>query len=119
MKGPGGKGSWRRTAWMMARSRREMPLVTLAGVDVELVRSLIGEAFLAKLLMGLVREVAVVEVLDGLLKSDGDQKTENDGGDVDEEVAPGGGSVMCGMDVEHGCGLLGRAGRGGCGGGGS
>jgi hypothetical protein len=32
--------------------------------------------------------VAVVEVFNGLLEADGNEKAEDDGGDVDEEVAP-------------------------------
>jgi hypothetical protein len=41
--------------------------------------------------------VAVVEVFDGLLEADGNEEAEDDGGDVDEEVAPSGGCVMgCG-----------------------
>jgi hypothetical protein len=49
----------------------------------------------------------MVEIFDGLLEADGDQQAEDDGGDVDEEVAPGGGSVVGGVDVEHGGGFLG------------
>ena len=46
--------------------------------------------------------MAVMEVFDGLFETDGDEETEDDGGDVDEEVAPGAGGVMRGVDVEHG-----------------
>jgi hypothetical protein len=37
-----------------------------------------------------VRDLAAVEVFDGLFEADGDEPAEDDGGDVDEEVAPGG-----------------------------
>jgi hypothetical protein len=40
--------------------------------------------------------MAVVEVLDGLLEANGDEEAEDDGGDVDEEVAPRGGGVVGG-----------------------
>jgi hypothetical protein len=43
----------------------------------------------------------LVDALDGLLEADGDEKTDDDGGDVDEEVAPGVCRVVRGMDVEH------------------
>jgi hypothetical protein len=49
--------------------------------------------------------MAVVEVLDGLFEADGDEESEDDGGDVDEEVAPGAGGVVGWVDVEHGDGL--------------
>jgi hypothetical protein len=49
---------------------------------------------------------AMVDVLDGLLEADGDEQAEDDGGDVNEELAPGRGGVMGGVDVEHGGGLL-------------
>jgi hypothetical protein len=44
----------------------------------------------------------MVKVLDGLLEANGDEQAEDDGGDVDEEVSPGAGGVMGGVDVEHG-----------------
>jgi hypothetical protein len=45
--------------------------------------------------------MAVVEVLDGLLEADGDEKADDDGGDVDEEVAPGVGGGVGRVYVEH------------------
>jgi hypothetical protein len=39
--------------------------------------------------------MAVVEELDGLLETDGDEQANDDGGDVDEEVAPGVGFSGC------------------------
>jgi hypothetical protein len=50
--------------------------------------------------------MAIVHGFDGLFEADGDEQAEDDGGDVDEEVAPGAGGVVSGVDVEHGCGLL-------------
>ena len=38
----------------------------------------------------------MVEVLDGLLKADGDEDAEDDRGEVDEEVAACGGGVVRG-----------------------
>ena len=46
--------------------------------------------------------VAMMNILNRLFKADGDKKADDDGGDVDEEVSPGGGGVVCGVDVEHG-----------------
>ena len=43
----------------------------------------------------------MMEPLHGLLEADGDEQAEDDGCDVDEEVAPGGGGVMRWVDVEH------------------
>jgi len=46
--------------------------------------------------------VAVVEGFDGLFESNGDDEADDDGGDVEEEVAPGVGGVVGRVDVEHG-----------------
>ena len=43
---------------------------------------------------------------DGLLEAYGDEQADADCGNVDEEVAPGMGGVVGGMDVEHGGGFL-------------
>jgi hypothetical protein len=51
----------------------------------------------------LVALVTVMDEFDGLLEADGDEETEDDGGDVDEEVSPGAGGVV---DVGHGVGFL-------------
>ena len=48
----------------------------------------------------------MVEVFDDLLETDGDTEAENDGGDVDEEVAQVMGGVVCRVNVEHGNLLL-------------
>lgn len=44
----------------------------------------------------------VVEGFDGLLEADGDEQAEDDGGHVDEEVAPCGDGVVGRVNVEHG-----------------
>ena len=52
--------------------------------------------------------VAMVEGLDGLLKTNSDDEADDDGGDVNEEVAPGVGGFVGRVDVEQ-RGLLGPA----------
>jgi len=44
----------------------------------------------------------MMEVFDGLFETDGDEQAEDDGGDVDEEVAPGAGSVVGGWTSSMG-----------------
>jgi hypothetical protein len=44
----------------------------------------------------------MVDVFDGLLEADGDEQTDDDGGDVDEEVFPRVRGVMRWMYVEYG-----------------
>lgn len=44
--------------------------------------------------------VEVMEVLDGLLQADSDDQAADYGGDVDEELFPGAGSVVGRVDVE-------------------
>ena len=70
------------------------------------------EALGAQCLFHLVDLIAPVDVFDGLFDAYGDEESEDDGGDVDEEIAPGGGGVVGGVDVEHGGGILGRGGFG-------
>jgi hypothetical protein len=53
-------------------------------------------------LAGLPHLAVMVNGLDGLLEADGDEEADDDGGDVDEEVAPGVGGVVGWVDVEHG-----------------
>jgi hypothetical protein len=48
--------------------------------------------------------MAMVEVLDGLFEADGDEQTDDDGGNMDEEVAPGVRGVVRRMDVSIGAG---------------
>jgi len=45
--------------------------------------------------------VTMMEVFDGLLETDGDEQTDDDGRDVDEEVFPGVGGFVGRVDVEH------------------
>jgi hypothetical protein len=56
-------------------------------------------ALLAQEFTGFGDLLAIVEVLDGLFEAYGDAETEDDGGDVGEEVAPTMGGVMRGVDV--------------------
>jgi hypothetical protein len=49
----------------------------------------------------LVELMLMMEVFDGLLEAYGDEEPDDDGGNVDEEIAPGAGGVVGGMDVEH------------------
>jgi hypothetical protein len=49
---------------------------------------------IANVLLQLVTLVAVVEELYYLFNADGNAEAEDDGGDVDEEVAPGAGGVV-------------------------
>jgi hypothetical protein len=55
----------------------------------------------AELFAGLLDLMAMVEVLHALLQADCDDEAHDDGGDVDEEVSPGVGSVCGWMDVKH------------------
>lgn len=50
---------------------------------------------------GLLDLLALMEVLDRLLDADGDEQAYDDGCDVNEEVAPGVGGMVRGVDVEH------------------
>ena len=51
-----------------------------------------------------------VDGFDGLFEIDGDEQADADGGDVDEEVAPGVGGGVGRVDVEHGVSWEGGAG---------
>jgi hypothetical protein len=54
-------------------------------------------------LLELLALVVMMDRLNGLLEADGDEQTDDDGGDVDEEVAPGvGGVVGCGWTSSMG-----------------
>ena len=46
--------------------------------------------------------MAMVEKLDGLLQTDGDEQADDDSGDVDEEVLPGVRGFVRRMNIEHG-----------------
>lgn len=50
---------------------------------------------------GFVELMPMVQELDGLFEADGDDQTEDDGGHVNEEVAPGADCFMGWMDVDH------------------
>jgi hypothetical protein len=51
--------------------------------------------------------VGAVQGFNGLFEADGDEQADDDGGEVDEEVAPGVGWVVGWVDVEHGaCSLI-------------
>ena len=73
------------------------PLLDIFGDVLAVGFGLLREGF-----AGFAEFVVLVDALDGLLESDGDEQADDDGGDVDEEVAPGVGGVVRGMDVEHG-----------------
>ena len=70
------------------------------------------------LLMHLIFEVlalmVVVQGFDGLFEADGDEEADADGGDVDEEVAPGVDGFVGSVDVEHGRVLWGGEVLNGC-----
>src|SRR5258707_957186 len=57
-------------------------------------------------------EMVGMKVFDCLFEAYGDEEAEDDGCDVDEEVAPGAGGVVRGVDIEHGGWFLVRRGWG-------
>ncbi len=61
----------------------------------------VGFALLLEGFAGLAQLVMLVDALDGLFEADGYEEAEDDGGDVDEEVAPCIGGVVRRVDVEH------------------
>ena len=61
----------------------------------------VPDEFFVNGLAGLAQLMAVVDPLDGLFNCDGDQQADDDGGDVDEEVAPGMGRLVGWVDVKH------------------
>jgi hypothetical protein len=63
-----------------------------------------------QLIVQFLQLMLMVQVFNRLFEADGDEQAEDDGGDVDEEVAPGAGGVVGGVDVEHVGGLLLRSG---------
>jgi hypothetical protein len=83
-----------------AAEPRWVLLVALEDIEVD-------AHLVLDILAGVAGLVAVVDVLDGLLQADCDDQAQNNGGDVDEEVAPGTGGVVGGMHVEHGGWFLG------------
>jgi hypothetical protein len=61
----------------------------------------IADAFDAEIGFELAALMMVVKRFNALLKAYGDEQANDDGGDVNEEVAPGSGSVVRRVDVEH------------------
>jgi hypothetical protein len=57
--------------------------------------------FVAELGLQLDALVVMMDGLDGLLEADSDEEADTDGGDVNEEVAPGVGGGVGWVDVEH------------------
>jgi len=69
------------------------------GVDI-LERGIhVGESFCAQLVFHLMSLMTTVEEFYCLLKADGDEQANDDGGDVDKEVPPGVGGVFWRMHV--------------------
>jgi hypothetical protein len=56
--------------------------------------------FVVEVFLQLLALVPVMEELHGLFEADGDDEAENDGGNVDEELAPSGGGVVWRVNVE-------------------
>jgi hypothetical protein len=56
-------------------------------------------ALCVQVFLELVALVTVVDGFDGLFQPDRDEEAEDDGCDVDEEVAPCGGGMVGGVDV--------------------
>jgi hypothetical protein len=79
----------------------EMVLVQAQGIDVVGDGLAVGVHLLQQQLARFAGLVTVVKVFDSLFEADGDEQTDDDGGDVEEEVAPGVGAVVGRMDVEH------------------
>ncbi len=59
-------------------------------------------SFGAQVFAEVIPLMTMMEELNSLLESDGDEQANDNGGDVDEEVAPGVNRMMGWMDVEHG-----------------
>src|ERR1700722_12572347 len=79
----------------------EEVVLEVVAIDLAVFLALFGESF-----AGFGDFAALMDALDGLFEGDGFEEADDDGDDVDEEVSPGGGGVMGGMDVEHGGGFL-------------
>jgi hypothetical protein len=71
---------------------REPELVDVIQIDPG-----IGQLTAAQLL----ELMTLMEVFYGLFESNGDEQADDDGGDVDEEVAPCAGGVVRGVNVDH------------------
>jgi hypothetical protein len=68
--------------------------MALRRKDVEVVCVLVLLTFLGKCPPGFGGELAMVQILDGLLEPDGDEDAKDDGGEVNEEVAAGEAAVV-------------------------
>jgi hypothetical protein len=71
--------------------------VAFFGCDV----GVVGFGFALEGFAGFAEFVVLVDALDELLEADGDDEADDDGRDVDEEVAPGVGGGVGWVDVEH------------------
>jgi hypothetical protein len=87
---------WRRVSVATGGDLCEPPEVLF--VFAEIAAELFAKAFFQ-----LIALVEMVNRLDRLFKADRDEEAKGDGGDMDEEVAPGGSGVVRRMDVEHEC----------------
>ena len=76
-------------------------LESAEGCCIEAVAGVIDLALDAEGLAGIPCLVLMVEVLDGLFEAYGNEEPEDNGRDVDEEVAPRVGGVMGGMYIQH------------------
>jgi len=74
---------------------------TLGDFDVLEGDGYVAEVFGVEVGFELVALMTMMQGLNGLLEADGDEQADADGGDVDEEVAPGVGGVVGWVDVEH------------------
>src|ERR1700722_13462606 len=75
------------------------------GGEVTLHQRAIGDAFAVQRLLYLTRLAVMVDMFHRLLEPNGNEQADDNGGDVDEEVSPGGGGVVGGVNVEHGWNL--------------
>ena len=83
----------------------ESEILCIPGKGLSVVFALVAEKFAS-----FGNLVAMVKEFDGLFDANGNDEAYDDGGDVNEEVAPCGGGVMGRVDVEHGSGFLRREG---------
>ena len=61
----------------------------------------VAEAFGVEIGFQLVALMTMMQGLDGLLEGDGDEQADADGGNVEQEVAPGVGGGVGWVDIEH------------------
>jgi hypothetical protein len=77
--------------------KRSIHLQPVASVDFH--ATAIGIALAIERLTGFAQLIVLMDPLHGLLQADGDDETDDDGGDVDEEVFPGVGGFVGRVDV--------------------